>query len=160
MNKIEPISVVVGILLSILANLLTAPIQGSLSTHFSTPRRLKTLQQELTQVTEFHNNINHFYLKTISTLFIVLVCMGVGDATWALAEPIGLSVWFVYPNLPGATYEIMRTILNLAGVLSYMVGVSIAVSYLRLLSKLTNFDRYKALVDAKVNRLTNSQNIT
>ncbi|MFZ4557847.1 MAG: hypothetical protein ACOYN8_15900 [Pseudanabaena sp.] len=155
-NSIDPLSIGVGLIFGVIGNLLTIPVQRSLSTGFGIPKKLKNLEDELAQVGRFHSDRNFFYMKTISTAFITIALMGIGDAMWSLADPFATSIYYgINKQLPEGSYDFARGALNILGMLSYMTGVSLAISHVRLSSKIINFDRYKTIVEAKINLLRN-----
>lgn len=155
MSVIDPPSIGIGIGISILANLLTVPLQKILTTSFSIPRRIKSLRQELLQVKNFYNERSGFYLKTISSAFIAILFIGIGNAFWVLTEPIDF-LYFI-DKLPETLYQPTRLILLVSGLLSFMISIWTAISYLRLLSKVIHFDRYKVLVNTKIEDLEKNQ---
>lgn len=165
MNPLDPASIVVGIILSIIANLLTEPVQNLLTEQVQ--RRLNrsfkkrdvktllTLQKELNKVERFYSDRSIFYMKTLSTAFIIIALMGLGDAIWALSDPFTFSMWIVNRDFSGEHYDGIRATLGMLAVLCYTTNIYICLSYIKLTSKIVNFDKYKENVERKITSLSN-----
>jgi hypothetical protein len=144
------VSLVVGIALSILANLLTPYVQNWLATH-STGRALKRigeLEEELKEVSIYAESpaeLSAYLLLSIVRL-LVYFCMASAFATLG-SLPLTM--------MPGF-YEITGLIYALIGLMSsllYLLGVIRGQRTLRIVQRVRRFPEYKKEIEDTISSL-------
>lgn len=144
------VSLVVGIALSILANLLTPYVQNWLATH-STGRALKRigeLEEELKEVSFYAESPAELSAYLLSSIMRLLVYFRMASAFATLG------------SLPSAImpmiYEIAGPIYALIGLMSsllYLLGVIRGQRVLRVVQRVRRFPEYKKEIDDMISSL-------
>jgi hypothetical protein len=145
------ISIIGAILLSILANLLTNPVQNRLA-RISLKRseaRIKQLQAHLAQMQSFVDTPPTFHIHVllliVRTIFITLVAFAVSDMSFA---SINFSVGFTgyrirYPELFYALSQFLTSLL-------YIIGINYSFAAVRTIRRVQNFPEYRAEIEKTV----------
>lgn len=162
MNSLDPLSIIVGIVFSIAANILTIPVQKALfdRLNFNTKKKLQTLRSELTKITEYYNERSKLYLRSASVAFVTIAFMSIGDAIWSLVDSLDSFVWSWLSdgisNFAGSPiHSISYQISIFLATMSYLVGALLAINHVRMVTKVVNYTRYKSDTEARIQKLEN-----
>ena len=145
------ISLLMAILLSIIANLVTPSIRNWYA-KFSKKRssaRVEVLKSELEEISKYANSPSELSLLVSYSILQVLVFFSIASAIATLATTMP----FMAENMSYSTQFIMEIFSPLYYLLSslfYLLGVFMAQKTLRIISRIRNFDKYKSNIEKSI----------
>ncbi|HXU37338.1 MAG TPA: hypothetical protein VN937_13335 [Blastocatellia bacterium] len=149
------ISIVGAILLSILGNLLTTPVQNLLARRSMkrSKKRVGELKAQLSQIETFVNTPSTFYLFIISIMtrvtVITLIAFALSDMTSAsINASVSLTRFIkIYPEILYAASQLLTA-------LFYVIGVNYTLKALRVIKRVQHFSEYKGQIEKAIASLT------
>ena len=145
------ISLLMAILLSIIANLVTPSIRNWYA-KFSKKRssaRVEVLKSELEEMSKYANSPSELSLLVSYSILQVLVFFSIASAIATLATIMP----FMAENISYSTQFIMEIFSPLYYLLSslfYLLGVFMAQKTLRIISRIRNFNKYKSNIEKSI----------
>lgn len=145
------ISLLMAILLSIIANLVTPSIRNWYA-KFSKKRssaRVEVLKSELEEMSKYANSPSELSLLVSYSILQVLVFFSIASAIATLATIMP----FMSENISYSTQciiEIFSPLYYLLSSLFYLLGVFMAQKTLRIISRIRNFDEYKSNIEKSI----------
>lgn len=145
------ISLLMAILLSIIANLVTPSIRNWYA-KFSKKRssaRVEVLKSELEEMSKYANSPSELSLLVSYSILQVLVFFSIASAIATLATIMP----FMSENISYQTQfiiEIFSPLYYLLSSLFYLLGVFMAQKTLRIISRIRNFDEYKSNIEKSI----------
>ena len=145
------ISLLMAILLSIIANLVTPSIRNWYA-KFSKKRssaRVEVLKSELEEMSKYANSPSELSLLVSYSILQVLVFFSISSAIATLATIMP----FMSENISYSTQciiEIFSPLYYLLSSLFYLLGVFMAQKTLRIISRIRNFDEYKSNIEKSI----------
>jgi len=151
------IYLLIGILLAvpigIVVNLATPRIQEWLTNRpkVSAAKRMSSLQSELAEVSRLHDNTEEFLLTTISTAFLALLFLSIGNAAWALPASIINAPW----GLPAveSVLGFVNFVSSIIAFLFFLFTILVCLNFIQLISKIRNFEKYKEDIEARIEQI-------
>lgn len=144
------VSIIGAIVLSILANLLTSPVQNRLARINAkrSEKRIQQLQSQLAQIENFVSNSPTFYsyilLLIVKIVLITLIAFAVSDITLAsINVAVDLARYHRYINVLYAISQFTTSLL-------YIIGINYTFVALRTIKRVQAFHEYKAEVERTI----------
>ena len=138
------ISLLMGILLSIIANLFTPSIRNWLAkrSESRSSARVEELKLDLEEISKYANSPSNLSLLISHTIIQVLIFFSLASAIASLGTAMPFVLWSV--NVRYNELEYLSPLYLLSSSLLYLVGVMNALKVSRIINKVRNFDKYKS----------------
>ena len=141
------ISLLAGIILSIIANLFTPSIRNWLAkiSKSRSSARVEELKLDLEEISEYANSPSKLSLLISHTIIQVLIFFSLASAIASLGTAMPFMLWSVDVRFYEAEY--ISPLYLLLSSLLYMTGVINAQKISRMITKVRNFDEYKSKME-------------
>jgi len=151
---------ILSVPIGILVNLGTPKMQAWIINRprISATRKLHSLQSELDEISRLHDNKEQMYLKALSTVFLVLLFIGTGNAASILASFAG-----VFGGLFSFQQDIHTIVFGFVLGMSLFLFMSAFISclnFIRIISKVRNYDEYKLEIERQIEKIRSQGIVT